>query len=210
MRYKTFIITALLLVSARASADWFSLSVDPFTFVRMLLPSTQEVNGEKVESDPRNLWLCFELNFPALGAEMGAGLLARFDHIALRVQYRSYWNNERQSGIFWGLYTVAEWRKLYWFYGDDNALLIGWDYPFITEKDTYDSMGLTAGVNIGFRIRGETFGVSLYGGMGFPLYFMWGTSPPDADSTNFREQNFWIRAMDFGLRLDFSIADAVK
>jgi hypothetical protein len=201
MKKGLLLLSVIILFSQNIFAQNFSLSVDPLTFLGLLLSSSDE-NGEQGSSDIRNMWLCVEFNMNTpKQKEIGFGIFARADRIALRTQYRTFYNKERQSGFFWGLYGSVEWRQMYWLYDKDNELTIGWNFPFRGNDNVYDSIGLTAGTDIGFRIRGDKVGITPYIGLGIPLFFCFGNIPPEKDY--FYIQNITFRAIDIGLRIDF-------
>jgi hypothetical protein len=184
-------------------AQNFSISFDPITFVGLLFAPKDE-NGEQQSSDIRNMWLCFELNMETNNnKELGFGIFARADRLALRTQYRSFFNQERQSGFFWGLYGHIEWRKMYWIYDENNEINIGWNFPFVGYDNVFHSIGITGGVDIGFRIRGTTVGVTPYIGLGIPLFYCFGDLPPEKDKELFDLQNITFRSIDIGIRFDF-------
>jgi hypothetical protein len=200
------LIIALIGLSNALFAQNSSISFDPITFVGFvgLLLSSNDENGERQSSDLRNMWLCFELNMETHNKrELGFGVFARSDRVALRTQYRFFFNKERQSGFFWGLYGHIEWRKMYWIYDENNEIVIGWNFPFVGHDNVFHSIGAAAGVDIGFRIRGKTFGVTPYIGLGAPLFYCFGDLPPEKDKELFDFQNRTFRAVDIGLRFDF-------
>ena len=83
--------------------------------------------------------------------EVGAGVFLCGDKIALRGQWRNYFNKERQSGFFAGLYGTIEYRKMFWFFDEHNELGIGWSFPFVGDN-VYHSLGLSAGFDIGLCV----------------------------------------------------------
>jgi hypothetical protein len=110
---KPFFIFALIVLSNNLFAQNFSISVDPITFIGLLL-SPKDKNGEPQSADIRNMWLGIGLNMETNNKkELGFGIFARADRVALRTQYRSFYNKQRQSGFFWGLYGHIEWRRMY-------------------------------------------------------------------------------------------------
>jgi hypothetical protein len=144
-----------------------------------------------------------EFNFETnSGQELGVGFFARADKFALRGQYRFFWGRDNMNGLFAGLFLQAEWRKMYWFYNEDNLLTIGWSYPF-NGDNVFHSIGGTAGLDIGFRLRFEDVGITPYLGFGYPLYILFGDMPPAKDTEDFRLQNIIFRGLDIGLRIDF-------
>ncbi|GHV66403.1 hypothetical protein AGMMS49928_01020 [Spirochaetia bacterium] len=197
------LLFAIILFSPKTFAQNFSISVDPLTFLGLLFSSSDK-NSEQVSPDIRNMWLCVELNIDTpKQKEIGFGIFARGDRIALRTQYRTFYNRERQSGFFWGFYGFVEWRQMYWLYDKNNELTIGWNFPFRENDNIYHSIGLTTGVDIGFRIRGDKVGITPYIGLGVPLFYCFGNVPPETDKDNFLIQNITFRAIDIGLRIDF-------
>jgi hypothetical protein len=200
---KFFFILVLTGLSNSVCAQNFSLSVDPITFFGLLL-SPKDENGEQQSTDIRNMWLCIELNMETINKkEWGVGIFARADRVALRTHYRSFFNKEKQSGFFWGLYGHVEWRRMYWIYDENNEIGIGWNFPFVGNDNVYHSIGLTGGVDIGFRIRGKTVGITPYIGLGIPWFFCFGALPPQKDKDLFYNKNITFRTLDAGLRIDF-------
>jgi hypothetical protein len=135
--------------------------------------------------------------------ELGFGIFARADKLALRTQYRSFFNKERQSGFFWGLYGHIEWRKMYWIYDENDEITIGLNFPFVGNDNVFHSIGITGGVDIGFRFREEKVGITPYIGLGIPLFYCFGDLPPEKDKELFNFQNITFRAIDMGIRFDF-------
>jgi hypothetical protein len=204
MLKKLFLIIALAGTPAVIFAQNSSLSVDPVTLVGFFFwaASPQDQDGEEKSSDIRNLWLCFEANMERNNRELGFGIFARGDRVALRTNYRFFMNKERQSGFFWGLYGHIEWRRMYWIYDKDNTITIGWSFPFSGDA-VFHSIGATGGVDVGFRIRGINLGLTPFIGLGIPLFFCFGDLPPERDRKDFYLQNIAFRAFDIGIRIDF-------
>jgi hypothetical protein len=205
MLRKLFLITALTGLPHAIFAQNSSISVDPMTFAGFFLWAlSPQSEDEEQRSDIRNLWLCFEANLETSSKkELGFGIFARADRFALRTQYRSFFNKERQSGFFWGLYGHIEWRRMYWLYDKNNEITVGWSFPFLGNDNVFHSVGATGGVDVGFRIRGKTLGVTPYIGLGIPLFFCFGDLPPEEDKELFYFRNITFRAVDIGVRLDF-------
>jgi hypothetical protein len=193
-----------MLQSASIYGQNVSLSLDPLTFLIFLLPDTeQSTEGQR---DARNLWLCMEANWETNSKkELGVGLFARADKFALRGQYRNYFNKARQSGVFIGLYGTVEYRKMFWLFDENNEFGIGWNFPFIGNDNVYHSIGLSAGFDVGFRIRIGDVGITPYIGLGIPLYVCFGDLPPENNREEFYSKNTTFRAIDIGLRVDFFI-----
>jgi hypothetical protein len=191
----------MTLFSSNLLAQNLSISFDPLTFLGLLLSPANQ-NDEQESTDIRNMWVGVELNIETpKHKELGFGIFARADRVALRTQYRSFFNKKRQSGFFWGLYGFIEWRKMYWLY-DDDKLVIAWKFPFAGSDNVYHSIGLTSGFNIGFRIRGNNTGITPYIGLGIPLFYCFGNVPPERDKEEFLFQNITFRIIDIGLRID--------
>jgi hypothetical protein len=201
---KCFFVCLFTVVVSTVSAEGLTLSVDLLTFVSMILPNPSEKNGAPPPSqDLSSLWICVDLSGTTdAGRELGFGFFLRADRVALRSQYRFFSNPDSQSGFFWGLFGYVEWRKLHWGYDDNNELAVGWSYPFDGDN-VFHSVGLAAGVDAGFRIRIGSIGITPFIGVGLPLFYCFGTLPPDNDRTVFWIQNAVIRAVDIGLRIDF-------
>ncbi|MDR0568500.1 MAG: hypothetical protein LBG87_04775 [Spirochaetaceae bacterium] len=200
---KIFFVCIFTASSFTAFAHNTSLSVDPITFFGLLL-SPKDEYGDQQPADIKNMWLSVALNWETKKKkEVGFGVFIRADKVALRTQYRSFFNKERQSGFFWGLYGHIEWRKMYWIYDENNALGIGWNFPFVGHDNVFHSVGITGGFDVGFRLRGEKFGITPYIGVGIPLFYCFGDLPPEKDKTDFIFQNVFFRAIDIGVRFDF-------
>jgi hypothetical protein len=200
---RSFFIFILLVLSNAIFAQNFSISFDPITFIRVLLSPLTLNGNEEQSSDIRNIWLGAELNMETTSKkELGFGVFLRADRVALRAQYRSFFNKERQSGFFWGLYGHIDWRKMFWIYGENNEIGIGWNFPFEGNDNVFHSIGITGGVDIGFRIRGGNLGVTPYIGLGIPLYYCFGDLLPEKDREMFNLQNTTFRAIDIGIRID--------
>ena len=190
----------VLVCTLNIFAQNFSISFDPLTFLGLLVSPKGDTAQEPV--DIRNMWICVELNMDTSNQkELGFGIFARADRVALRTQYRTFSNSEQQSGFFWGFYGLIEWRQMYWLYDEDNNLAVGWSFPLQENENIYHSIGLTGGVDIGFRIRIDRIGVTPYFGFGIPLFYCFNDKPPE--TKEFFLQNSLFRAIDVGLRLDF-------
>ncbi|MDR0785879.1 MAG: hypothetical protein LBE74_08390 [Treponema sp.] len=191
----------ILLFPLTAYSQNSSISFDPFTLIGLLLP-TGDQNHKEQTTDIRNLWLCIEANWEISNkTEMGVGMFWRGDRFALRAQWRNYFNKQRQSGAFIGLYGNAEWRQMYWLY-DGEGIAIGWSFPFEFKDNVYHSLGITIGVDVGFRIRIGDVGITPFIGLGYPLFFCFGETPTNYRS-EFDTKNMMFRAIDIGLRIDF-------
>lgn len=196
MKVKAGLVFVLLCANLAAQNN--SVSVDPLTLLG-LLPA-RETSG----MDIRNMWLCATLNFQTRSQkELGFGVFARADRVALHTHYRSFQNEERLSGFFWGIYGRIEWRQMYWYYNETADLSFGWSFPFRSGGIVYNSAGITAGADIGFRIRINNVGITPYAGVGIPLFLCFGVFPEGEDRRRFRAINALFRAIDVGIRLDF-------
>jgi hypothetical protein len=195
----------VLLFPLTAFSQNTSASFDPITLLLFILPSGDSNSNEQESKDIRNIWLCIETNWELQNkTELGVGIFWRGDRFALRTQWRSYFNKQRQSGAFIGLYGHAEWRKMYWLYDKDGAMTIGWSFPFSGEDNVYHSLGLTVGFDVGFRARIDNLGITPFIGLGLPLFFCFGDLPTN-DRSEFDLQNRTFRAIDIGLRIDLFI-----
>jgi hypothetical protein len=205
MLRKWFSIIILMGLTGKTFAQNSSLSVDPLTLVGFIAwaVTAQDTSEEQQSSDIRNLWLCFDINWETNNKrELGAGISARADRVALRTQYRFFFNQERQSGFFWGLYGHIEWRKMFWIHDENEEIAIGWNFPFEGHDNIFHSIGITGGVDVGFRIRGKSVGITPYVGLGAPLFYCFGDMPPEKDRELFDLQNIVLRAIDIGVRFD--------
>ena len=183
-----------------------SISFDPFSLLGTILffASLPNENEEPRQIDFNNIWLGIDANWETkTQKEMGLGIFLGTHKIALRTQYRSFYNKEKQSGFFWGLYGLIEWRKMFWMYDNDNELTVGWGYPFIESDNVYYSLGIAGGGNVGFRFRKNNFGITPYIGLGMPLFYCFGSFPPKHDMKEFDFMNIIFRAIDVGIKLDF-------
>jgi hypothetical protein len=191
-----FALFAIFTVSINSQNN--SISLDPLTLLGSLFNSSEE------GIDIRYMWLCLDFNFETdNNKEIGLGLFIRADKFALRGQYRNYFNKENQSGFFTGFYGTIEYRRMHWLLDNNNALAVGWDYPFKNNNNVYHSIGLSAGVDLGFRFRIGDVGITPYLGFGVPLYIPFGNLPSEPYKKDFIFQNIFFRAIDIGLRLDF-------
>ena len=180
-----------------------SVSFDPLTFGGLLLGPDEE-DGEVQPVDFRNMWFIMDINWETIKQrEMGFGIILRGNRIALTTKYRFFHNKERQSGFFWGLYGLIEWRRMYWFYDDNSELTVGWNFPFVGHDNVYQSIGITSGFDIGIRFRINDFGITPYLGLGLPLFLYFGDLPPEKNDQKFNLINMIIRSINIGLRLDF-------
>jgi hypothetical protein len=201
-KYASAFLSIFIAVNAYSQNNSFSF--DPITFVQLLfLPSSNQNHEEPVTNDIRNLWLCIEANWELRNrTEMGAGVFLRGDRFALRTQWRSYFNKQRQSGAFIGLYGLVEYRQMYWNYDEDDRISIGYSFPFIGEDNVYKTFGVTIGFDVGFRLRVGDAGITPFIGLGLPLFFYFGDLPP-RQRPEFDFQNTIFRAIDIGIRIDF-------
>lgn len=201
---KRFLCSWLFITAASTvSAQNLTVSVDVFTFINMLIQTPPGDNQEQPPASIESLWACVELSFTTdAGRELGFGIFARADRVALRTNYRFFSNADEQSGFFWGWFGHIEWRKMLWMYDDNNEVAVGWNYPFSADN-VYHSVGLAAGVDVGLRIRMGAVGITPFIGAALPLFYCFGDLPPEQDRNYFWLQNIVIRAIDIGLRLDF-------
>jgi len=190
-------VVAVFIYSRLCAADYknVSISVDPVTFIELMLWE---------DIDIRNMWLSVDLNWETeKQKEMGVGIFLRGDRVAATGKYRTFYNKERQSGVFWGFYGRVEWRRMYWSYDDDSDLAIGWEFPFVGDDNVYHSIGVTGGLDVGFRYRNNNLGVTPYLGLGIPLFYCFGKLPHKDDYQDFYLVNMVLRSINIGLKLDF-------
>ena len=186
------------------SLRYSSISFDPFTFIGIVGSLLVLSNDEYIELGLNNLWFDMDLNWKTnKQRELGTGIFLGTHRISIKTQYRSFYNKERQSGFFGGFYGLIEWRRMYWHFTKNNELAIGWSLPFNTRENIYHTIGITGGVDIGFRIRINNFGITPYLGLGIPLYFTFGNLPPKKNNQEFQLLNIGTRAINIGLKLDF-------
>jgi len=180
-----------------------SMSLDPITFAGLIfffIPSDEVIE----DIDFRNIWFTVESNWITTNQrEMGMGITLRGDRVSFLTRYRWFANRDRQSGFFWGLNGIIEWRRMYWFYGENYDINIGWSFPFREQGDVYHSIGINAGVDIGVRFRRNNFGITPFFGLGIPLFFLFGSLPSSIDFWEFYRMNMIARTIRAGIRLDF-------
>jgi len=105
-----------------------SISFDPLTFIGLLTSPNES------EMDFRNMWFGMDFNWETENQkETSLGIILQANRVAIKTQYRSFYNKERQSGFFWGLYGLIEWRSMRWYY-ENNNLAIVWTYPSVDES----------------------------------------------------------------------------
>lgn len=152
--------------------------------------------------EPGNMGYAFDINWETRGLnEMGAGLVLRKNRVALTVRHRTYADTVRQSGPFYGLYATAEWRKMYWSYGDSH-INVGWVFPVPENAFVFQSLAAVGGIEAGVRFREGQFALTPYIGLGLTLSHNWGDLPMEADMGDFNWRNIASRALSIGLKLD--------
>ena len=180
----------------------FSVSLDPISFIALLF-SSLGTNDEENPTDFRNVWFCAGVNWETeKQREMGLEIFIRGDRVGITTKYRFFSNRERQSGFFWGLFGLFEWRRMYWYYDEDSELNIAWRFPFTANENVYHSIGITGGLDTGFRLRLNNFGITPYLRLGVPLFFCFGNLP-QSSREEFRNLNILVRAISIGIRLNF-------
>ncbi|MCL2381674.1 MAG: hypothetical protein FWC64_08800 [Treponema sp.] len=175
-----------------------SVSFSPITFVGLffVLPVFEEVNL-------RNIWITFEGNWiTANQAERGAGITIRNDRVALSARHRFFYNRQTQSGFFWGLYGLVEWRRTHWYYDEDGELQIDPFFPNERPGSIFHSVGLTGGLETGFRVRSGNTGITPFLRLGIPVFFPFGDLPPNNEFWEFYAMNALVRGITLGLRID--------
>ena len=195
-----FIIT---LISSKLSAQNVrntSISFDPLSLVGLVwFFSGDEEQLRQIDSN--NLWFGMDINWETeKQKEMSVGFFIGTHRVALKTQYRSFYNKENQSGFFWGFYGLIEWRRMNWYYDENNELSINW---FASGEDNvYHSIGITGGFNIGFRFRTGNSAVTPYVGLGIPLYYCYGGLPPENNIKDFYIANAILRTIYIGITID--------
>jgi len=178
-----------------------SFSLDPLSLIGAIyFLSTDE--EEKTENSFS--WFGMDFNWETeRGYEAGAGFFIGDHRTAISTKLRFFSNRENQSGVFFGFYGLIEWRKMDWFFDDDNELTISWFFPSTEKSNEYHSIGITGGFDIGFRIRLNNTGITPYIGLGIPLFYCFGSLPPDSYKRDFYLGNAIIRAINIGIKFDF-------
>jgi len=173
-----------------------SISFDPLTFIGLLTAPNES------EMDFRNMWFGMDFNWETENQkETSLGIILQSNRVAIKTQHRSFYNKERQSGFFWGLYGLIEWRNMRW-YNENNNIAIIWTYPSI-DNSSYHSIGITGGFDIGFRFRTSDIGITPYMGLGIPLFYCFGNLPSEKYIKEFYITNAIIRTINIGIKLDF-------
>jgi hypothetical protein len=206
MKKTTLIITLAVFISSGLFADKEidSLSVDPLTFAGLFTGSIFAPENGDGKIDFRNIWLSADINWvTAKQKEFGAGIFLRGDRVAIITKYRMFRNDEMQSGFFWGFFGLVEWRRMYWYFNDNGGLTTGWTFPFADNGNIYHSIGITGGVDLGFRFRINNFGITPYLRAGVPLFSCFGNLPPEKHTGDFYIANIAVRVASIGLKLDF-------
>jgi hypothetical protein len=181
-----------------------SVSIDPLTFVGLFTGSLFSPQDGAGNIDFRNMWLSADMNWlTTKEKEFGTGLFIRGDRAAIITKYRSFRNNETQSGFFWGLFGLVEWRRMYWFYNDNSGLTTGWTFPFAEHGNVYHSIGISLGADVGIRFRIKDFGITPYLRAGIPLFYCFGNLPSAGYMKDFYAANIAVRVATIGLKLDF-------
>jgi hypothetical protein len=203
-------IILILIITVFIPSDLFaqdlrntSISLDPLTLIGILLTVGSE-DEESGEMDFNNMWFGMDINWETeKQKEAGFGIFLAGHRVSLKTQYRTYYNKERLCGVFWGLYGLIEWRRMSWYYDDDNELNINLSFPFAGGDNVYHSLGITGGADVGYRYRKNSFGVTPYIGLGIPLFFYLGSLPRKSYSKEFNLMNIALRAIHIGLNVDF-------
>ena len=197
---RLFFGAIFMLISHGLFAEGFnnhSISLDPLSGLGFLLSGF-------IELDIRNIAISADVNWETANQrEVGIGALIRGDRLALRTHYRFFHNRERLSGFFWGVFGLAEWRRMYWFHNENSEIDIGWFFPFHERNNTYHSVGITGGLDVGFRIRRNNLGVTPFFRAGIPLFYIFGDAPSQLSTWEFYRMNILPRAVSVGFRLDF-------
>jgi len=203
---KKIILTLIIitLISSKLCAQDVrnsSISFDPLSLIGLLwFFSTNEEGVHQI--DPDNAWFGMDINWETeKQKEMSVGFFLGTHRVALKTQYRSFYNKENQSGFFWGLYGLIEWRRMNWYYDEDNELSI--NLFGSGEDNVYHSIGITGGFNVGFRFRFSNFGITPYVGLGIPLFYCFGGLPPEDNIKDFYFANAVLRTIFIGINIDF-------
>jgi len=211
-------IVFISIITILISSDLFaqdsrnvSFSFDPLTLIGILLTASS-YDEESGEIDFSNMWFGMDVNWETeRQKEMGAGIFIASHKVFLKTQYRTYYNRERQSGLFWGLYGLIEWRRMSWCYDSDNELTINWSFPFSGGDNVYHSLGITGGIDAGYRYRSKNdWGVTPYIGLGIPLFFCFGRLPRKDNTMDFYLMNMVIRAIHIGIKIDLFVGDGAE
>jgi len=182
-----------------------SVSFDPLTLIRtagFLINMNDTDPEDQRELNFNNIWFGMDSNWVTKNKkEMGVGVFLGSHKIAFKTQYRSFYNKERQSGFFWGLFGLTEWRRMYWYYEENDEIMVGWGLPFNEQENVYHSFGITGGFDTGFRYRTGNLGVTPYLGLGIPLFYCFGNMPVN-NIQDFNVMNIALRAIHIGVRID--------
>lgn len=178
------------------------IGIDPLGILGICIGAKNE-SGERVEPDIRNMWLTMDFSWLTRGGhEAGAGFTVSFSRVTLNGHYRFFSNNERQSGFFWGAFGSAGWQQMYWLINkDDGELFVGPYFPF-KGQNVFSIVGVTVGMDIGYRIRNDRFGITLFAGGGLPLFYAVPPGPEEDYTVEFMSELLILRAIHIGIRID--------
>jgi len=182
-----------------------SISFDPISLIGLVWFFSEDEN-QMSEIDFNNIWFGMDINWETKShKEMSVGFFIGTHQVALKTQFRSFLNKENQSGLFWGLYGLIDWRRMDWVYDENNELSIAWISS--GSNNVYYSIGITGGINIGFRFRSGSSGITPFVGLGIPLFFCFGNLPPQNNINDFYIANTIIRTINIGINIDLFTYD---
>jgi hypothetical protein len=190
---------ALVLLGALPlSAQLASVSISPLMVFQALATPGEEVTDA--------FELIADCNFEGDNGENSLGMVITGYQVGFRGQMRRFVHGD--YGFFAGLWGQAEFRQMYWKYDDAETkeglslTTYFWTSGGGEGEHKYSSVGATLGGHVGYRLKFHPVGVTAYVGLGFPLFYCFGSLPEDNDTDKFYLMNGIIRAVDLGLKID--------
>lgn len=176
-----------------------SMSMSPITL--LILTEMEE------DAPPDFVWLSFSFNYQLEDRkEIGIGATIIPGYFDIKAQGRKY-NNENHSGFFYGPFALLEYRKCFWEKDSDSSYRISPDlFDSGRGMNQFHSVGLRLGMDAGFRIHMEQMAVTPYIGVAIPLFYCFdgqGSTEIKENWQQFYLDNLLIRAVDFGINIDF-------
>jgi hypothetical protein len=190
------IAVMLLLVKTALPAADYSVSISPLTLLEMLVVGA--IGGEQDEQG-RLALSGLDVDFNLLlddNKEQSIGMYLMSGFYGLRYQFRSY-AGEDHAGFLYGMFAKLEYRIMEWSLNDGDWLFGGGRGGAV-----FHSAGLTAGADIGFRLRGERWGATFFAGAGLPLFYCFGDLPEKEDRDQFYLLNALMWAFELGFKID--------
>jgi hypothetical protein len=197
--YTGLIAVMLFFAKTTLPAADYGVSIAPLTMMGFFFSTISSAK------DPKEyIWMDVDVNFLlANNKEQSIGIYLSPDCYGLRYQNRSY-TKESHAGFFYGAFAKLEYRTMGWQYLDGGTFQIS--YSLLgnpVEGTKFQSVGLTGGVDLGFRLRGEKWGATFFAGAGLPLFYCFGDLPEKESPASFYLLNARLRVVELGFKIDF-------